>query len=223
MANILIYDLTSSHDYGLTLGKALKEIGNYRQVKVQPQPGVRHSQVSQRAMDLVHRYYDARRDQVNAGELLDHFTIRLMGRADVGEITRPDIFKYQRVFLLDQDIHTNKTNWVFGFFQQRGPLKFLISSKSRMTSDAHAYDHLVHELGHMYGAPSPGRENTTMHLGLHCTNKLCVMQQRDTVASAKKYVEQRLRAKATTFCQQCRVDLILAGVRSGNAITANKR
>jgi len=40
---------------------------------------------------------------------------------------------------------------------------------------------------------------------------------------AKKYVEQRLRAKATTFCQQCRVDLILAGVRSGNAITANKR
>ena len=226
MANLLIYDLTSDSEYGTDLGRAIQELARYRDVKFQPEPGELNSQMRQRAMDLVQRYYNPSRKQVRADLFLDHFARRLQDRINSGESTYAEIVNYQRVFLLDQDIHTSETNWVFGFFQQRGPhLRVLISSKARITSSQHAFDHLIHELGHMFGAPSDGRSNTNQHLGLHCSNPLCVMQQKDTVASAKAYVEARSKANAPVFCSQCSVDLIISGIREGSPLpeeTLNK-
>lgn len=46
---------------------------------------------------------------------------------------------------------------------------------------------IMHELGHLYGiASDPSRANTVDNLGMHCTNRHCVMQQGTTTELLRK-------------------------------------
>jgi len=204
MANILFYDLTSQ-PYSRIFQQTLEELKKYRPVTFQKVDVLDPTRA--RLGELVERSYEPRRRQVNTRNLLHRFMVHLATLRDLGRTTQQKLLEHERVILLEKDIFSTGNNWIFGAYTAFGPFKFLVSSMKRMTSDAHVYDHLLHELGHMYGAPSRGRDNTTQNLGLHCINDLCVMQQRTSVTSAVKYVKQRLRAKASDFCHQCQDDL----------------
>ena len=99
-------------------------------------------------------------------------------------------------------------NWCFGgFTATRNGLGYVLMSSARINDSDLAKDLLRHELGHMFGAPSQRRTNTSEMLGNHCLNDLCVMQQRLSIEEAVKYAKQRKRANAEVYCCQCENDI----------------
>jgi len=146
------------------------------------------------------RNYNSRRNQVDASGLMNdiHFIFR-------------KLWMPGKLILFDYDLYDGsdpRSNWFFGGFAGtvRG-LGYITLSASRLSDKIHARDLIRHEVGHMFNAPSSGRSNTYENLGLHCSNSLCVMQQKDTVTSSIKYAHERERRKARTYCLQCERDI----------------
>jgi len=122
-----------------------------------------------------------------------------------------------KIITLDHDFYAPSLNWCFGGFNgTTNGLGYIQLSTARLQNEDHARDLVRHELGHMFGAAPAGRPNTYEHLGSHCSNDLCVMQQKDTVQSAAKYAKQRKKLNVATFCGQCEDDIL-------NFVPRNKR
>ena len=70
---------------------------------------------------------------------------------------------------------------------------------------------LRHELGHIFGCPSPGRTNTDKSYGYHCTNYCCSMQQ---IRDVRQLLGKAIHEDPTNcFCPQCMRDLQIARMR----------
>ncbi len=142
--------------------------------------------------------YNQDRKQVNGKKLLAG-----INRSDIGRYTQPG-----KLVLIENDLYYPQVGWCFGGFTGTDTgLGYILMSSARMQTPAQATDILKHELGHMFGAPSEGRTNTYQHLGLHCSSDLCVMQQKDSVPQAIAYADQRAKANARTYCEQCEHDI----------------
>lgn len=147
------------------------------------------------------KHYNADREQVDASGLL----------VDICSTELGSIWKPGKFILFDYDIYDGSephSNWFFGGVSKTNVgLGYLILSTARFQGEIHARDILKHEAGHLFNAPSKGRSNTYEHLGLHCSNNFCVMQQKDTVPSSIKYAHERARKKASAYCYQCEDDI----------------
>jgi predicted Zn-dependent protease len=171
---------------------ALQDISAIRDLKVTPAEA---RKFLERQISLSH---NPERNQVNGRELLAR-----INDSDIGRYTQ-----HGKLILIDNDLYYPQIGWCFGGFSGTDTgLGYILMSSARMQTPEQAVDILRHELGHMFGAPSEGRTNTYQHLGLHCSNNLCVMQQKDTVSGSVKYAAQRARAKAPTYCAQCERDI----------------
>ena len=125
-----------------------------------------------------------------------------------------------KVLILDDDIFCGEeSNWCIGVANgiihtdengREHDRDFLTITTKDAKTYAQLKDRFLHELGHQFNAAPEGRSNTKEHLGSHCTNNLCVMQQRDTVKGQEILSRNRIRAKAPAYCNQCTADLIYA-------------
>ncbi len=145
--------------------------------------------------------YEPRRKQVNAHLFTQalHMTDEMKTRHSEGKL-----------IILDSDIYSGDSdcNWFFGGYSQvQDSLGYVTLSTARVNSNIQARDLIRHELGHMFGAPSTQRSNTYELGGLHCSNDLCVMQQKMSVDEAIKYSQERARLNAETYCPQCQLDI----------------
>jgi len=223
MAQLVVYDLCSDTAFGRQLESALKTHAMFRNIEAEPQPGTHDAEVRSRLQDLLQICHHPNRGSglgtLNGGQFIDSFHQRLLGRLQQGLMTLQDVFGSQRVILVDEDIFSDETNWMFGLAvdaqvtiagQVQPPLKTLILSRARLRTAEMQYDMFCHELGHMFGAPSEDRDNTEKNLGTHCTNALCVMQQSLSVEALRRLSEARVQASAPAFCSQCRMDLLRA-------------
>lgn len=150
---------------------------------------------------FIERAFEPERSQVNAYSLTNdlHQQPELRRNYEAGKL-----------IIVDEDAYSGDPacNWFFGALSKcPESLGYLFVSTNRMQSENHTRDTFRHELGHMFGAPSEGRSNTYESDGLHCSNDLCVMQQKDTVHDAVAFAEQRAMANAPTFCSQCKEDI----------------
>lgn len=74
---------------------------------------------------------------------------------------------------------------------------------------------IMHELGHIYDVASDGRRaHTKYSLGMHCTDKYCVMQQGLTIDSLRENFLRVNKAKGNSnnveskyYCKMCRNDI----------------
>jgi predicted Zn-dependent protease len=146
--------------------------------------------------------YSYNRGQVDETRFLDRFHNKKIARkfSDSGKI-----------ILIDHDLYDGsdpRSNWVFGGFVSSSiGLGYILLSTAKLQNQNHESDLIRHELGHMFGAAPSGRNNTYELLGSHCSNDLCVMQQKMDVDSAVKYANKRARKKAPIFCGQCEDDI----------------
>jgi predicted Zn-dependent protease len=108
------------------------------------------------------------------------------------------------IVIVEEDLYYEGLNWCFGASMGDGSI---IMSTRRLRRSNHITDLVGHELGHKLGIPSTGRSNTEELLGTHCTNDLCVMQQKMTVKDAVDYWERRLASGAGLYCRQCLEEL----------------
>lgn len=171
---------------------AFQDISKIRDLRVIPAEarGFLESQIAES--------FSPQRRQVQGRQLLDR-----INSSGIGKFTSQG-----KIIIIDNDIYYPGLNWCFGGYTEtdRG-LGYILISTARMKSENHAKDILRHEIGHMFGAPSQGRSNTYGNLGLHCSNDLCVMQQKDGLREAVSYAEQRARLNAGTYCSQCEDDI----------------
>jgi predicted Zn-dependent protease len=181
-----------------TLGNALAELAKYQDVKVSPKLGEIDMIGYRLAHELEKSSMARGRNQVD----LDTFVTKFLQRPEI--YRRPNT---QKIVLLERDIFAGRLNWCFGQYRQQQGINMVLLSTARIANNQHFYDLLTHELGHMYGAARKGRSNTVGNLGSHCINDLCVMQQKTSVDESLRYVQQRHRANASTYCGQCKDDL----------------
>lgn len=150
--------------------------------------------------EFVRYAYNLKRNQVDATIL-----VNLMNQHyfSAGE------YEAGKLIILDQDIYTKPLNFCFGVHSPvQESLGYTVFSTNRTKNENHAKDIIAHELGHVFGAPSLGRTNTYKQLGNHCSNRLCVMQQKMSVLESIKYADLRARKNAPTYCGQCMEDII---------------
>ena len=150
---------------------------------------------------IAQKVYNPKRNQIDATGFLQH----------IMNTKFAEYVNQGKIILLDYDIYDAtdpNSNWFFGGFSgtNRG-LGYITLSTARLQDEIHARDLVRHEIGHMFNAPKEGRTNTYENLGLHCKNRLCVMQQKDTVPDSIKYTHKRARKKAQTYCTQCAKDI----------------
>jgi len=114
-----------------------------------------------------------------------------------------------KIFFLKEDLYSDGLNWCFGGFTPAAVgLGYVLISSARVDDDFQARDIIRHELGHMFGAPSGGRKNTYDSLGLHCSNNLCVMQQKLSVPESIRYAHIRRKTRAPAYCRDCIKDIV---------------
>lgn len=111
----------------------------------------------------------------------------------------------QSIVIIEKDLYFEGLNWCFGGYAPDHDC--IILSLSRLQSENHLYDLMGHEIGHMLGTCPIDRENTIEMLGSHCTNDLCVMQQKMTVAESIIYTNLRHDNDAHLYCEQCMDDI----------------
>jgi len=170
---------------------AIEEIARLRPLDVEycECPGLIDN-FSAQALDKTRNQVNTRQflEKINDTEIMQHY-------AEAGKL-----------IIVDHDLFSEGMNWGFGVSvgDSRG-LGYVLLSTARVQSIPQAKDIVSHELGHMFGAPSKPRTNTTENLGIHCINDLCVMQQKAGLFDAIKYAKQRAGAK--TYCEQCEQDI----------------
>ncbi|MBW2991000.1 hypothetical protein KY348_04825 [Candidatus Woesearchaeota archaeon] len=199
MARIRIFDGTRNQKYGQALEAALNELSKLIPVKTKPRPG----SIDMPGYELV-KYLEQKSFNPDRGQVSRD---RLLTLADkIPEIGGDR--STQKIILVENDLYTPSVNWCFGGFTHFNGNDYIVISTARIKNLLHFADINIHELGHMSGAPRPGRSNTIEHLGTHCINDLCVMQQKDTVEASVAYSRQRHQLKADSYCSQCKQDII---------------
>ena len=185
----------------ITEGMALSavgEIANLRPVKVEH---VNKKQAEEFLDSYVKGSFNPQRNQVNGNVLLEKLS-------RLSFMQEGDFALGGKIILIDEDLYDEGTNWMFGAFAPTPlGLGYLILSTRRLQNGIHARDYLIHELGHMFGAPSKDRTNIYESLGTHCSNHLCVMKQSLTIEEAVIYSHKRYRVSAPPFCSQCKEDI----------------
>ena len=144
--------------------------------------------------------FDAGRQQVNMLTLVQ----RINREESLGSLGMAG-----KVVVVDHDAYFGAgNNWSFGVYIPTSfGLGYVVVSSARFEDETLAKYTLKHELGHMFGAPSEGRSNTTESLGLHCVTDLCTMQQKLSVRSALGYARRVERSAETAYCHQCTTDI----------------
>ena len=173
---------------------ALSDIDKIRELEIE------YFECSDMIDDFARQAYNPKRDQLKAIKFLHKMHNTGLGRCQEGKLIITDYDLYDET---DPD-----SKWFFGGFNGTNHgLGYITLSTARLQDEVHARDLVRHEAGHMFNAPSKGRNNTYELLGLHCSNDLCVMQQKDTVPSSIKYAHLRARKKSRVFCNQCEKDI----------------
>jgi len=114
------------------------------------------------------------------------------------------------VLVLCSDIYKDeKTNFVFGLSDKDLPV-ILSTFRFKGLSEKERCQCLktvaMHELGHVFGLPSEGRDkNVEENLGEHCKNSKCIMQQGLDVPELLNITTDRLKHGA--LCSNCTNDL----------------
>ena len=136
-----------------------------------------------------------------------HF-VRLLEKINAAQLLN-SLRREGKFIVVDADLYSDSaSNWCFGgFCPTEYGLGYLMVSAARFEDDVLARQVLRHEFGHLFGAPSKGRSNTVEELGLHCTTDLCTMQQKLSVAEAKKSALQIEKAGSFPYCPQCTEDI----------------
>ena len=143
--------------------------------------------------------FERYRNQVNANKFL---------RQLIPSLKKLNLGESQRIVLFDEDLYYSGTNWVFGGFSRFAPGPgYIVLSANRVKNDLQMKDILCHETGHMFSAPRSGRKNTYESLGNHCSNELCVMQQKLTIEESIKFTIERASKHADTYCEDCKKDI----------------
>jgi predicted Zn-dependent protease len=146
-------------------------------------------------MDLVD-FYVASRKQLNADTFLEAFH------------RKPEmipLLDQYKIILLDYDLFLPGLNWFMGGLSNN--YNYLTISCARAKNGDQLKDMIRHEIGHLFGAPSEGRNNTTECLGLHCVNDYCTMQQKSSAVEFWNWTQYRLKAGAPAYCDQCIKDI----------------
>ncbi len=198
MAKVRLFDGTVDLKNGLALEGALKELAHYQKVEVSPYPGKIDIPSYNFVKELERTAYNSQRKQVDLDIFFERFR----------EINPNRDSSSQNIILLEEDIFRPNLNWCFGQSGIENGQNYVIISNYRITRNGLSLkDWICHELGHMYGAAKKGRSNTTESLGSHCTNDLCVMQQKLSISEAINYANERRAKNAPTYCPQCQNDL----------------
>ena len=202
-----IYDGTTSQEAGQVLKLALGQISNHVDILVYPIPGEEDIPGFEIVRYLIERSYDNGRNQVELRTFEKEFLA-----LDIVQDNPRTI----KMILLEVDIYKkNSTNWEYGSTTRfkvsgRGTdfyMEILIISKYRMKHELMLFDTVAHEIGHLLGVAPRGRSNTEVSLGIHCTNNLCVMQQKLEGSEALSYTNLRHEMRAPLFCRQCENDI----------------
>ena len=151
---------------------------------------------------MVQASFNDERNQVDAGAL-------------VGNIMRsPELTQlegFNKIVLFDKDLYSYDNekvfNWVFGGCYSLDDGKLIALSTARLKDEVHAKDVIRHEVGHMFGAPNPARNDVYEHLGNHCGNPICVMHQRDTVEASRTAAYEQARRGGLGYCNRCEEDI----------------
>jgi predicted Zn-dependent protease len=111
--------------------------------------------------------------------------------------------------VLCSDIYADeKTNFVFGSSDKDLPV-ILSTFRFKGLSEKERCQCLktvaMHELGHVFGLPSVGRNKNVENLGEHCTNSRCIMRQGLNVPDLLNITTDRLKHGA--LCSNCTNDL----------------
>ena len=208
--NLLFFELfdgTKTSRNGKILEMFLRELSKYQEILIYPETGKRDIDGYSFAIEALNYSYEPERKQINLTKLLN----LLVGI----DIIQDNPFS-NKVFLFDQDMYTpGRDNWCYGITQPVSSFKFgkkinfniLFCSTKRIKAEALLFDLFAHEFGHMLNASPNGRPNTVESLGSHCTNNLCVMQQKLEAGEALQYALLRHRRKVPVFCPQCQEDI----------------
>jgi len=123
-----------------------------------------------------------------------------------------------KIILTGEDIFSKAAkSWCFGgnrfcdvgTGQERTLEVYTVISTHRVQDYYLFWSLCAHELGHAYGAAREGRKNTEMKLGSHCTNDLCVMQQKTDIREARDYAMEIYNSgKDPPYCPECINDLL---------------
>ena len=129
--------------------------------------------------------WDPRREQCHMIKMLEH-----MNFGDV-----------RMIVVTSKDLFADGLNWCFGGYVDDAMA--IVLSTNRLTSQLHMEDLVAHEIGHMFFCVDYGRVNSYEELGPHCSNDLCVMQQKMTVAESVEYTKHRHKLNAPFYCPDC--------------------
>jgi predicted Zn-dependent protease len=192
MALIEFLDGTRDLKHGKALIKSFAEHAKYREMQLTSAPGSVDIPRYNLVRDAERRAYNPSRNQTHINKLLEELL----------NDSRINIFGQKSFTLVESDLYSDGLNWGFGavVYDVRDGAH-LILSVYRLNEPNLLAHVATHELGHMFGAASPGRRNTEEILGSHCTN-LCVMQQKLSVPDMKAHARQ-LEYKQDKFCPDC--------------------
>jgi predicted Zn-dependent protease len=196
MVLIELLDGTREMKYGKALIDAFAEHAKYRELRLTSAPGSVDIPRYNLVIDAERGAYNPRRNQTHIMNLLDN----LLGDSRISIAGRKSFT------LIESDLYADGLNWCFGaVIPDTCYGKHLVLSTYRL-NDPDLLAHVAtHELGHMFGAASPGRRNTEENLGSHCTN-LCIMQQKLSVPEMKVHA-RRLAYQQDKFCPDCAYEL----------------
>jgi len=181
-----IYILNGSRRWSSKIVKeCISELNNIRPIEY-------HELKSDKFIQyLVEETFNTKRNQVNYDMLL----MNINGIKEAIKLSNQDKF-----ILIDPDLYSGDTSWIFGGYSDMpNRIGDILISTSRLEDRILAKHVMFHEFGHMFNAPSYGRTNTKEELGLHCTNDLCVMQQKLSVLEAKRYAHERKKQRLFLF------------------------
>jgi len=185
--------------------QALEEVGRIRPIRVRSVKGAEDyvEKAIKKSLHLERQGYKGS-GQVKVEELLRNLY-------DIPFIKQT--WHMGKVITIDQDLYATNSdgrdlNWCFGgFLGASESIGYVVVSTARLQDVVHARDLLRHEIGHMFGAPTRNRKDVEFTLGRHCSNDLCVMQQKVSIPDSLSYAHLRANKRAKTYCISCERDI----------------
>jgi predicted Zn-dependent protease len=199
MKKVRLYDATSNPQNREIVLESLRRITPFQDIQIYPREGVVNREEIKLVRDIINKSYNKKRNQV----YLDDLVYFLDCHTPIGNNND------YKVILLEQDLHNNRTSWVFGTLAITQGKQYVFLSTHRMVDPIHTYFWMTHELGHLFGAAREGRTNTYESGGPHCSNNWCAMRQIESVQESLKYAYEIINKNPDMYCQQCKQDLLI--------------
>ncbi len=197
MSLVRVYDGTTDAKYGQALLQALGEIAKYQSIRV---VGAHPGQLDVAGYNLV-KQIESRHINSRGQVHLERLVVGLVNHPRVGH--DPNV---ATIILTDRDLYSDRVNWCFGSVNQDTEGANYLTLSTHRVQDANRFRHVAtHELGHLFGAASRGRQNTIENLGSHCTNS-CIMEQKLTEVEMHRHA-RTISARGDKFCHQCQEEL----------------